>query len=81
MCHLVVDGAVDAPDTLGKMLGAERFAKFKQAMGDGGILQPEHVAETYWHVANQHRSVWTNELDLRPHKEPAWYHSQPMVKL
>lgn len=26
IAHIVVDGAVDAPDTLGKMLGAERFA-------------------------------------------------------
>ena len=25
MCHLLVDGAVDAPDTLGKMVGKEAF--------------------------------------------------------
>ena len=29
VCHFVVDGAVDAPDTLGRMLGAERFAQLK----------------------------------------------------
>lgn len=74
VCHFVVDGAVDAPDTLGRMLGAERFAQLRAARGDG-LLQPAHVAETYYHVATQHRSVWSNELDLRPFSETPWYNS------
>ena len=74
VCHAVIDGAVDAPDTLGKMLGEERFAAFKEARGDG-ILQPGHVAETFFHLASQHRSVWTNEIDLRPYAENPWYNS------
>jgi len=32
-------------------------------------LHPEHVAETYWSVANQPRSAWTFEIDLRPFGE------------
>jgi NAD(P)-dependent dehydrogenase (short-subunit alcohol dehydrogenase family) len=74
ICHFVIDGAVDAPDTLGKMLGEKKFAALKAARGDG-ILQPHHIAETYWHVANQHRSVWTSELDLRPFVETPWFNS------
>lgn len=77
VCHFVIDGAVDAPDTLGRMLGKELFAKFKASKGEDGVLQPEHIAETYWHVANQHRSVWTSELDLRPSTETAWFNSAP----
>ena len=74
VCHFVVDGAVDAPDTLGRMLGAERFAQLKAKLGDG-MLQPAKVAETYAHIHSQHRSVWTHELDLRPHSETAWFNS------
>jgi len=32
-------------------------------------LHPEHVAESYWNIANQPRSAWTFELDLRPFGE------------
>ena len=67
-------------DTLGRMLGAERFARLRAELGDAGrLLQPAHVAESYLHVASQHRSVWTNEMDLRPHGETPWYNSQSML--
>ena len=80
VCHFVVDGVVNAPDTLGRMLGAERFARLRAELGDAGrLLQPAHVAESYLHVASQHRSVWTNEMDLRPHGETPWYNSQSML--
>ena len=44
VAHIVVDGAVDAPDTLGKMLGPERFQKFREARGmehDGAVAAGE----------------------------------------
>ena len=31
-----------------------------------GILDPEAIAENYWHLHCQPRSAWTHELDLRP---------------
>ncbi len=34
---------------------------------DGEWIHPDRVAETYWHVANQHPSAWTLELDIRVH--------------
>jgi NAD(P)-dependent dehydrogenase (short-subunit alcohol dehydrogenase family) len=73
--HIVVDGAVDAPDTLGRMLGAERFQQLRETRGmeHDGLMLPEHIAETYLHLAQQHRSVWTHELDLRAYSDLAWW--------
>lgn len=74
VAHILVDGAVDAPDTLGKILGEEKFAELRATKGaEDGLLLPEKMAETYWHVANQHRSAWTHELDLRAFSDLAWW--------
>lgn len=74
VAHILIDGAVDAPDTLGKMLGPERFQKLRETQGSAdGLLLPEKIADTYYHVANQHRSVWTHELDLRAWSDTAWW--------
>ncbi len=74
VAHILIDGAVDAPDTLGKMLGPERFQQLRETRGaEDGLLLPEKIAETYLHVAQQHRSVWTHELDLRSFSDVAWW--------
>jgi NAD(P)-dependent dehydrogenase (short-subunit alcohol dehydrogenase family) len=75
VAHILIDGAVDAPDTLGKILGPEKFAKLRETRGmeNDGLLLPEKVAETYWHIAHQHRSAWTHELDLRAFSDSAWW--------
>jgi NAD(P)-dependent dehydrogenase (short-subunit alcohol dehydrogenase family) len=33
------------------------------------LLDPDAIAETYWHLAHQDRSTWTMETELRPFKE------------
>ena len=72
--HIVIDGPVDAPDTLGKMLGAEAFQKMRETKGaEDGLIKPDKVAETYWHLSQQHRSAWTHELDLRPFSCMPWW--------
>ena len=72
VAHVVIDGPVDAPDTLGKMLG-DNFDAFKDAKGADGLLDPAAIAETYWHLAHQPRSAWTHELDLRPWTDTPWW--------
>jgi len=76
--HVVIDGAVDAPDTLGKMLGPERFEALRATRGGekDGLLLPEKIAETYFHLAQQHRSVWTHELDLRSYSDTPWWNHE-----
>ncbi len=83
VAHIVIDGAVDAPDTLGKMLGPERFQALRQQKGldHDGLLLPAEVAQTYFHVAHQHRSAWTFELDLRAHSDLAWWNQSSSAAL
>jgi NAD(P)-dependent dehydrogenase (short-subunit alcohol dehydrogenase family) len=73
--HIVIDGAVDAPDTLGKMLGPERFKQLRETRGleHDGLMLPTQIAETYLHLAQQHRSTWTHELDLRAFSDRPWW--------
>jgi len=75
IAHIVIDGAVDAPDTLGRLLGPERFQALREARGNehDGLLLPAQVAETYLHLARQHRSTWTHELDLRAFSDRPWW--------
>ena len=78
VAHILIDGAVDAPDTLGKMLGEENFQKLREVRGgeQDGLMLPEKIAETYYHIAQQHRSVWTQELDLRSFSDTAWFNHE-----
>lgn len=74
MAHIVVDGMVDAPDTVGKLLGAERFNELRETRGGAdGLILPERVADTYLHLVQQHRSTWTFELDLRSFSDTPWW--------
>jgi len=77
VAHIIIDGAVDAPDTLGKMLGEEGFQKLRETRGmeHDGLLLPEEVANTYYHLAQQHRSAWTFELDMRAFSDIAWWNN------
>ena len=83
VAHIVIDGAVDAPDTLGKILGPERFQALRQKKGldKDGLLVPAEVANTYHHIAHQHRSAWTFELDLRAHSDLAWWNQSSQIDL
>lgn len=75
VAHIVIDGAVDAPDTLGKMLGAERFQELRESKGmeHDGLMLPAQIADTYFHIAQQHRSAWTHEIDIRPFSDRPWW--------
>jgi hypothetical protein len=64
VAHVVIDGGID-----GERLqrGApERVAK----VGQDGLLSPDAIADVYYQLHVQARSTWTQELDLRPFKEP-----------
>ncbi len=61
--HIIVDGVID-----GDMVRA-RFGEYLESKGADGALNPDDIADAYWHLHSQHRSAWTFELDVRPFKE------------
>ena len=73
--HIIIDGMVDAPDTLGRMLGREAFQKLREERGleQDGLLLPAEIADTYFQLSQQHRSAWTHELDLRAFSDTPWW--------
>ena len=64
VAHVIVDGGID-----GERLRTAAPNAVVAARVDG-LLSPEAIAETYWHLHRQHRSAWSHEVDLRPYKEP-----------
>jgi short-subunit dehydrogenase len=60
VAHVVVDGAIDTAFI------RENFPERYALKDQGGILDPEHIAENYWYLHQQPRDAWTHELDLRP---------------
>ena len=51
--------------TCGRAFKLEQAAKKDQ----GGILEPEHIADAYWMLHQQLQDARTHELDLRPFME------------
>ncbi len=63
VAHVVVDGGIDGD----RLRGA--IPAMVERLGEEGLLNVEAIVENYWTLHKQHRSAWTQELDLRPFKE------------
>ncbi|MDM0021455.1 SDR family NAD(P)-dependent oxidoreductase [Variovorax saccharolyticus] len=63
VAHVVIDGGID-----GERLRSNAPQRVAQA-GEDGLLNLDAIAESYWQLHMQHRSAWTQEIDLRPFKE------------
>jgi NAD(P)-dependent dehydrogenase (short-subunit alcohol dehydrogenase family) len=60
VAHPIIDGAIDTEFI------RENFPGLYAAKERQGILDPEHIAETYWQIHVQPRDAWTHETELRP---------------
>lgn len=59
VAYVNVDGAIDMPF----------IHQLRPDLKPEDKLSPAAIAESFWHIAHQHPSAWTQELDLRPFKE------------
>ncbi len=59
VAYVNIDGAIDMPF----------IHRLRPQLTKEDMLDPAAIAETYWHLAHQERSAWTQELDVRPFKE------------
>lgn len=62
--HAIIDGAIDGDRA------RAQFPQFVASKGADGLLQADAIAKAYWAIHQQDPSTWTQELDLRPFKEP-----------
>lgn len=63
VAHTLIDGPIDTQWI------AENFPESYARKAQDGILDPDHIADNYWHLHTQPRDSWTHELDLRPWSE------------
>jgi len=63
VASVIVDGMIDSQRV------RERFPERVAQLPEDGMLKPADIAEVYWQLAQQPRSAWTFETDLRPWAE------------
>ena len=68
VAHVIVDGVIDTPFHATDRSPVPRD-KYAQLAANEGIMDPDAIADSFVVLANQKRSAWTFELDLRPWTE------------
>lgn len=61
--HVVIDGGIEGARLL------SRFPDLIEKRGPDGLLKIDAIADAFWQLHTQHRSAWTQEIDLRPWAE------------
>jgi NAD(P)-dependent dehydrogenase (short-subunit alcohol dehydrogenase family) len=59
VAHVIIDGQIRS----------QRYAHLESERGPDALLEPDAIAAQYVALHRQHRSAWTQELDLRPWSE------------
>jgi NAD(P)-dependent dehydrogenase (short-subunit alcohol dehydrogenase family) len=63
VAHAIIDGSIEGDKIFSVM------PDIAQRKGLDGLLDPDAIAEGYWYLHTQHRSVWSQEIDFRPYAE------------
>lgn len=64
VAHVIIDGVVGPPR--GPSTSQRTLVREQQSGGGDGSMDPDVLAQTYWHLHVQDRTAWTQEIDLRP---------------
>jgi NAD(P)-dependent dehydrogenase (short-subunit alcohol dehydrogenase family) len=64
VAHVVIDGSIHGEKIL------TLLPELVERKGPDGLLSVSAIADTFWHLHQQHRSAWSHEIDLRPFAEP-----------
>jgi hypothetical protein len=65
VAHLIIDAGVDTAWVRERIASAKPGAE----IGEGVLMNPASIAETYLMLHHQTRDAWTHEIDLRPFGE------------
>ncbi len=63
VAHTVIDGAIDTEFI------RTNFPERYQLKDQGGILNPDSIANAYWSIHQQPKDAWSHETELRPWME------------
>ena len=63
VAHVIIDGSINGDKIFSKV------ADIGRQKGPDGLLDPDAIADSYWYLHTQHRSAWSQELDVRPYAE------------
>ncbi|XP_028764071.1 estradiol 17-beta-dehydrogenase 1 [Neltuma alba] len=63
VAHIIIDGVVGPPRGPAALQKAS-IVEQPGGVGDG-LMDPDALAQTYWHLHVQERNAWTQEIDLR----------------
>lgn len=68
VAHIIIDGVVGSPRaavSASSWVPKSLSVGEQQQSGGDGMLDPDALAQTYWHLHIQDQSAWTQEIDVR----------------
>lgn len=63
VAHVIIDGIIEGEKV------RSRFPDYIDGLGADGALKISAIADAFFALHEQHRTAWTQELDIRPFKE------------
>ena len=63
IAHVIIDGIIEGEKV------RTRFPDYIDGLGEDGALKISAIADAFFALHDQHRTAWTQELDIRPFKE------------
>ncbi|KAJ6378607.1 hypothetical protein OIU78_028776 [Salix suchowensis] len=74
VAHVIIDGVIGPPiprappssQRTSSSAGEQQQQQQQGVAGGEMVMDPDSLAQTYWHLHVQGRTAWTQEIDLRP---------------